>query len=168
MRIFLTGFMGAGKSYWGRQWADKTGMQFYDLDEVLEQEEQLSIPVIFETKGESYFRNRETAFLHRLIDVEDCIVSCGGGTPCYNDNMTWMNENGTSVFLSATPEQLVSNILKDKDKRPLLKNVSAEALLDFTRKKLAEREPYYSAARLSFPVTTLSASTINTIIQHSS
>src|SRR5688572_14636881 len=97
LRIFLIGFMGAGKTYWGKQLAEHWDLPYYDLDEVIVAEEEMAVSDIFSTKGEDYFRERESAILRGLVKQERFLISCGGGTPCFQDNMDFMNENGTTI-----------------------------------------------------------------------
>lgn len=148
MKIFLTGFMGSGKTYWGRKWSQKFNLNFYDLDEVIEREQMKSIVSIFETEGEDRFRAIETACLQSFSGKEDFIVACGGGTACFNNNMQWMNANGITVFLSASPEYIYHRVLEEKEKRPLIKKLDKPELLLYIKQKLKEREPFYKQARM--------------------
>ncbi|MCY7290920.1 MAG: shikimate kinase [Ferruginibacter sp.] len=118
MRIFLIGFMGAGKSFLGKLWADDNGIPFYDVDTLIEEEERMSISEIFSTFGEAYFREKEAAVLRNTDRFENAIIACGGGAPCYFDNMQWMNKNGITVFLNETEEQIYHHIKNDKKARP--------------------------------------------------
>jgi shikimate kinase len=165
MLIFLIGFMGAGKSHWGKIWSAECGWPFYDLDALIEGKTQQSIPAIFEEKGEPYFRQMEASVLRGLPVHKKGIVACGGGTPCFHDNIIWMNDNGVTVYLSATRETLANNILKDKAKRPMLKHTGNDQLLSFIEKKLAERKGYYESARMELPVTSLNNHSIHQVIQ---
>ncbi len=163
MRVFIIGFMGAGKSHWGRIWADVSGMSFFDLDELIELDEQLTIDQIFEKKGEPYFRQREAALLHSLLDYDNCIIACGGGTPCFNDNMKWMNDHAFTVFIKASPMVLLENMLDEIEKRPIFKHINKEELLTFIRVKLKERDSFYAAAKLTISIGDLKKSTIQEI-----
>ena len=164
MRIFLIGFMGSGKSHWGKRWAASTGMTFYDLDTLIEEKEQMTIDQLFEKKGEAYFRKVESAMLSTLVDVSNGILACGGGTPCFDDNMLRINEMGTSIYLKATPLQLLNNLLPEIEKRPLFKKVNNAEILFFIEQKLAERKTYYEQARLQIPIESLTDSSINDIV----
>ena len=155
MRIFLLGFMGSGKTYWGKIWADKLGCSFIDLDELIEKREQASITDIFEKKGEEIFRLLETKMLRDLARHEDSIIACGGGTPCFHDNISWMNEKGRTVYLSAPASYLFERIKSEKAKRPLIKNVNEAELLFFTEQKLKERLPVYEKANITLDATEL-------------
>jgi shikimate kinase len=163
MKIFLIGFMGSGKTYWAKIWAQQKGLHFYDLDQIIEAREGRSIAEIFEKDGEDHFRKMETVALHALAEIEDCIVACGGGTACFNNNMPWMNENGKTVFLSASPQYLLERIKEEKDKRPLINKLNEAELLFFIEKKLKEREPFYKQAQLMLPVTELNKDSLSTL-----
>jgi len=161
MKIFLIGFMGSGKTHWGKLWAVKSGMQFVDLDDIIEQQEGKTITQIFEQNGEAYFRQAETDTLKTFFKRSNCIIACGGGTPCFNNNMQWMNENGTTVYLSASAEDILKRVITEQGKRPLIKDFSPEELKDFIENKLKEREPFYSQAKIILPVTGVDSDTIN-------
>ena len=161
--IFLIGFMGSGKTYLGKIWAQQNGLDFYDLDEIIEQNEKRSIAEIFEKAGEEYFRKIETVALHQFSKIENAVIACGGGTPCFNANMQWMNENGITVYLSATPQYILSRIKEEKDKRPLINKLNEAELLFFIEQKLKEREPFYSQAKIILPVTDLHENSLSTL-----
>ncbi len=155
MNFFLIGFMGSGKTYWGKIWAQKKGLHFYDLDEIIEAKEGRSIATIFEKEGEEYFRKKETETLHTFSEKDNFVTACGGGAACFNNNMQWMNENGITVYLSATPQYILSRIKEEKDKRPLINKLNEAELLFFIEQKLKEREPFYNQAQLILPVADL-------------
>jgi len=157
--------MGSGKSYWGKLWADETGMSYFDLDDIIEKQEGMPVEAIFDKKGENYFREKESALLRTMATQENCIISCGGGTPCFDGNMQWMNENGTTVYLQANPVKLIENILLEIDKRPLLKKINKGEMLFFVEQKLKERDPFYTQAKMSLSVKDLDATSIHDIIQ---
>jgi shikimate kinase len=117
--IFLIGFMGSGKTYWGKQWAAEYNLSFHDLDTMIESETGKTVAEIFEEDGEEFFREKEKQLIRTFKFKDNCIVSCGGGTPCFNDNMQWMNEHGTTVYLAATPQYIYERIAEETDKRPL-------------------------------------------------
>lgn len=148
MTFFLIGFMGSGKTHWGKLWAAKYGFAFIDLDEIIEKIENKTIAAIFEIKGEDYFRKIEAEALRNLGQIENTIVACGGGTPCFYNNLDWMNEEGTTVYLSTTAPQILERILEEQDKRPLLKKMNQGELLFFIEQKLKERAAFYNAAKL--------------------
>jgi shikimate kinase len=162
-KVFLIGFMGSGKTYWGKIWAQKNGLDFYDLDAIIETKDGRSIAAIFEKEGESYFRKKETEALHTLLENDKCIVACGGGTACFNNNMQWMNENGITVYLSATPAYILSRIKEEKDKRPLINKLNEGELLFFIEQKLKERKPFYNQAQIILPVIELNEDSLSTL-----
>ena len=165
-KIFLIGFMGSGKSYWGKLWAAQSDLPFFDLDEVIEEQEGKTVAAIFEQNGEAYFRQKETDTLQKFLQQEHCIIACGGGTACFNNNMQWMNANGTTVYLLATADEILKRVITEQEKRPLIKDFSAEDLLLFIENKIQERTLYYKQAKIILPVATIQSNTINTIINN--
>jgi shikimate kinase len=165
-KIFLVGFMGSGKTHWGKIWAAQTGLQFFDLDHVIEAQENKTVAEIFEQNGEAYFRQMETDVLASFSSNNNCIISCGGGTPCFNNNIQWMNAHGTSIYFSAAAPDLLSRIIDERAKRPVFKDVADENLLTFIENKLAEREPFYSQAAITLPVKDITADTIKNIFHN--
>jgi shikimate kinase len=161
--VFLIGFMGSGKTYWGKIWAQQLGLDFYDLDAIVEDKEGRSIAIIFEKEGERYFRTKETTALKQFSEIGNAVVACGGGAACFNDNMQWMNEHGTTVYLSASPQYILSRIKEEKDKRPLISKLNEAELLFFIEQKLKEREPFYKQAKLILTVEDLNANSLSAI-----
>ena len=147
MRIFLLGFMGTGKSHWGSLWAAAHHVNFIDLDKEIERSEGMAILDIFEKKGEDHFREVEARELRLLGDQENCIIACGGGAPCFHENMEWMNSKGHTIFLEANPQYILANIEKEKGKRPLLKNMNDAELLFFIEQKIKERIEFYKQSK---------------------
>ncbi len=138
--------MGSGKTYFGKKWAEASGMTFYDLDDLIEQETGESIKEIFETKGEAFFRKAESEMLRNLKNTENAMIACGGGTPCFNENMPWMNEHGHTIYLDATAEYLLKNLEHESQTRPLLKGISEENKLEKIQALLAKRIQHYEQA----------------------
>ncbi|WP_106602303.1 shikimate kinase [Chitinophaga ginsengisoli] len=149
MKIFLLGFMGAGKTYWGKQLAEHLSLPFYDLDDVIVESEEMSISDIFATKGEDYFRQQENYWLKELSRNENFLISCGGGAPCFQDNMDIMNNSGTTIWLNPNLSLIVERLKRKKSKRPLIQDLADDELLDFVEKKLAERVPFYEQAQIT-------------------
>ncbi|MEO6166084.1 MAG: shikimate kinase [Chitinophagales bacterium] len=147
-KIFLIGFMGSGKTTVGKQLASILHYDFIDLDEYIESKEQSTISNLFEVKGESYFREKESYYLKSLDAMERLVLSTGGGTPCFFDNMDWMNANGTTVYLKAVPKLLADRLKKEREHRPLLKGKSDTEVIDFIHDKLMEREIFYLSAKV--------------------
>lgn len=138
--------MGAGKTTVGRELAKELGLEFIDLDHFIQARYQKTISQIFQETGESEFRIIENNMLKEVGDFENVVISTGGGTPCFFDNMDYMNSVGTTIYLKAAPEALADRLNTCKDKRPLIKDKSEEELLTFVAENLAKREPYYSKA----------------------
>lgn len=155
MRIFLLGFMGSGKSYWGKAIAEAYELPFFDLDVQIEEKEGRSIAQIFTQGGENSFRNCEAECLRSLIDNEEnMILSTGGGTPCFYDNMSWMNAHGITIFLQAPPAYIVKNVSAEKNHRPLISDLTDIELLLFADRKMKERLPFYSQAHFTLNAET--------------
>jgi shikimate kinase len=149
MLFFLNGFMGSGKSHWGKIWAAEYKLAFADLDELIEMQEGQSVVDIFESKGESYFREIEAAKLREAGQLKNTIIACGGGTPCFHDNIHWMNEQGISVYIAASPDEILRRLAKGQEQRPLIKKLNPAELLFFIQQKLKEREQFYKQANIT-------------------
>lgn len=145
MKIVLVGYMGSGKSTIGKEISKIVGISFYDLDEVIEKKEQKSIKNIFETKGEIYFRKIEHEILNDFLESkDDFILALGGGTPCYANNHVFLqNKDISSFYLKMSVEALVSRLKNEKEKRPIIANLSNDELDEFVRKHLFDRNYYY-------------------------
>lgn len=152
-RIILIGYMGAGKTTIGKDLAKKLGLPFYDLDWYIETRMRKKVADIFAERGEEGFRKIEYNMLHEVAEFEDVVISCGGGTPCFFDNMDYLNQQGDVVYLKATPEVLYQHLQMGKGVRPLLAGKSKEELLDFITEQLQKREPFYMKANHIFDVT---------------
>ena len=141
--------MGSGKSSLGKKLAKKLNQPFYDLDVVIEEKENKTIAEIFEEKGEEYFRNIERETLHELTDNNSSFVlALGGGTPCFYDNIEFINANGTSIYLKYNAGILHSRLINAKTERPLVKDKTDDELKQFITEKLTEREVFYKQAKL--------------------
>ena len=142
-----------------------THSAFIDLDQVIVKHEGVSISGIFENSGESYFRNLESDLLRSITqdvykpelirgEAEPSMptytfLACGGGTPCFNDNMVWMNDHGLTVWINPPWEVLVERLEKEKCQRPLIKDLDLEEIKQFIQGKLKERSVYYSKAKVT-------------------
>jgi shikimate kinase len=150
MKIFLIGFMGSGKTHWGGLLSKKLGIRCFDLDEQVTEHAGMSIPEIFAADGEEQFRLLEKEVLHMLTEShESFVMACGGGTPCYFNNIEYMNRCGTTVWINVPLDTLFERLVKEKDKRPLIKDLADEQLKGFISKKFADRKIYYEQARLT-------------------
>ena len=145
--------MGSGKTTVGRALAKEIGMPFYDLDWYIESRMRKKISQIFAERGEEGFRKIECNMLHEVAEFEDVVISCGGGTPCFFDNMDYMNQQGQVVYLHCEPEVLHKHLLMGKGDRPLLKGKTPDELITFIRQQLESREPYYNKARYTLDVS---------------
>lgn len=148
-KVYLIGFMGVGKSTAGKKLASMLGWEFLDTDTVFEEKYKVSINTFFEKYGEELFRKLEHEILLSTFNLNNYVVSTGGGVPCYSDAMTQINKNGVSVYLEMSEKAILSRLLKSKQKRPLVINKSEDKLLDTIKEKMAIRNPYYSQASIS-------------------
>lgn len=136
--------MGSGKSYWGKQWSAQFGLSLIELDYEIEKTAGKSIAEIFEKQGEKGFRKLERKVLQRFLKKDNYIMSCGGGTPCFFHNMKNMNRKGVTIYLKSSPEMLAARLKEEKANRPLIKDLTDDALISFISDKLEERKFYYS------------------------
>lgn len=148
-RYFIVGYMGAGKNYYGRWMAKMLSLPFYDLDAYIRRQEKMSIEDIFTHFGEGYFRKRERDYLRELSFVaENYVIATGGGTPCFYDNMDFMNKRGCTICLN-TPLEIISRRLEyRRGKRPLLENIPQEAMYEYVSAHMKSRSSYYAKARI--------------------
>jgi shikimate kinase len=147
MKIFLIGFMGSGKTHWGQLLSKKLGLAFFDLDTVVVEQEKKSVADIFADKGEEYFRYKETEALERIVEGEDgFILSCGGGTPCFFNNIEFMKKSGKVIWLNTSIDALKQRLQRERKTRPLIKEVDDADLDRYIVKKLSERRMYYQQA----------------------
>lgn len=165
MRYFILGFMGSGKTYWGKQWSEVSKLPFYDLDEEIEKKEGKSIATIFAEKGEAAFRKMETDMLESFFTKDGFILSCGGGTPCFHKNIKRMNEEGVTIYLESTVEELVQRLHAEKETRPLIAGMADEVLGEFISNKLNERKPFYHLAMYHLPTRFMSNDNFQKILR---
>lgn len=149
-RIFLIGYMGAGKTTAGKELAKVLGLEFVDLDHFIQSRYQKTVAQIFAELGETEFRSIENKVLHEVGDFEDVVISTGGGTPCFFDNMDYMNSTGATIYLKSSAQALASRLNLCKEKRPLIKDKNEKEMFDFVTQNLEKREPYYSKAQIVF------------------
>ncbi len=147
--IILVGFMGSGKTTFGKELAKKLNYQFLDTDKEIEQLMGISIADLFETKGEAYFRTLERQLIENM-SVKKMVIATGGGLPCFLGNMDLLNQKGVTVYLKYSSQELFERLKNDKLSRPLLSNKSDTSLLEYIQKLLIEREGYYLKAQTIF------------------
>ena len=150
IRIFLIGYMGAGKTTLGKAFARAMGLTFVDLDWYIEERYHKTVSQIFAERGEDGFRELEKRMLHEASDFEDVVISVGGGTPCFFDNMDYMNQVGETVFLDVDNQVLFRRLKVAKQQRPLLANKTDEELMAFIQEALEKRLPHYTKAKHVF------------------
>lgn len=155
VRVFLCGYMGSGKTTLGKSLASTMNLTFIDLDNFIESRQHKTVKEIFAEVGESGFRDIERKSLVEVSEYEDVIISLGGGTPCFFDNMDIVNAAGVSVYLKPSEDVLLARLIKGKHKRPLLADKSDDEILGVIREQLAWREPYYLKSKITFEASHL-------------
>ena len=164
--IILIGYMCVGKTTIGKELAKRRGQMFYDLDWYIEERFRKRVPQIFAEEGEEAFRKKERNMLHEVAEFENVVVSCGGGTPCFFDNIDYMNQAAEVIYLKASPETILSHLKISKGKRPLLEGMSPEDLQTFVTDQIQTREDFYLRARHVVDVDVLdSAEKINRLVE---
>ncbi len=143
MRIYLVGYMGAGKSTTSKRLAHQLGWEAYDTDRLFEARYKISINDFFHKYDAELYRKLETQILHETLQFDNAVIATGGGTPCFNNNMAWMNQHGFTVFLKISPESAIVRLSQSKVKRPILIDKSSEELAEFIKKNYTERLPFY-------------------------
>lgn len=160
MKIFLIGFMGCGKTTLGKKLAAKIGYSLVDLDHQIERITGTTVPDYFASHGEEVFRNLESDTLKAHAYDQNTVISTGGGTPCYFDNMEWMKANGITVYIKLPAASLARRLEKGRSKRPLLRNLSEEEVIEFIENKLEERDVFYTQATIVVSGINLNADTL--------
>jgi len=150
MLIYLIGYMGSGKSTIGKKLAARLGYDFIDLDKMIEHKYKISIPDLFSRYDEGAFRKLEKETLHETFKLKSKVISTGGGTPCFYNNMDLINKNGLSVYLKMHPKSLYERLIKSKKKRPLIADKPPDEILNHITKHLSEREFYYNQSKMTF------------------
>ena len=150
--------MGSGKTLVSKELNILNNFKIFDLDTEISKQNNRSITEIFKEKGEIFLRKTEKEVLEKIISTEkNIILSLGGGTPCYYNNIDSINEKTISVFLKTNVKTLAQRLSSEKDKRPLIQNISNEDLPEFIAKHLFERNPFYNQAKITINTDNLSA-----------
>jgi shikimate kinase len=147
-KVYIIGFMGSGKTTLGKKLASALGWSFLDLDKTIEEKAGKSIADIFSQDGEEFFRKTESETLKGLECETNTVISTGGGTPCYSDNMDFMLNAGLTIYLKLSPVQLRNRLSESKGERPLIKNLGKDELLFFIGEKLHSREEWYNKGEI--------------------
>ena len=156
-RIFLIGYMGAGKTTLGKPLAQQMQLSFIDLDHFIENRYRQTVGQLFASKGEAYFREIEHNMLCEVSQFENCVISTGGGAPCFHNNMELMNQHGIVVYLTASVKELAARVAASKTVRPILQGKSEEALRQFIDENLTARAPFYNQAQIHFRAEMMSS-----------
>ena len=163
-KIYLVGFMGAGKTTFGKVLASRMNYKFYDLDKEFEKKYKITVDLFFKKYGEKLFRELEYNLLLSTGNLENAVISTGGGTPCFYNSMDWIKKNGTSIYLNLPPKVLFDRLSNAKKKRPLVAEKNDGELLVYIEEKLKEREPFYRKADLIISGISLSVDSVISII----
>jgi shikimate kinase len=164
-KVFLIGMMGSGKSYWTKKiskWIKSAG---YDLDSLIEMNEEKTISEIFSEDGEAYFRKTESKLLKWFKEKKKYVLATGGGTPCSQDNMDFMKKEGVVIWLDESIEVLTQRLLAEKAQRPLIANIEDTKLAEFLQNKILERTPFYQQAHYQLSSDQISEAGLKKIIQ---
>ena len=148
-RIYIVGYMGAGKTTAARRLAQRLGWEVADTDDLFEEKYKISVCDFFNKYDEALYRKLESEVLKSTEILENVVVSTGGGTACYFDNMEWMNQHGLTVFMRISPQAAVDRVVHSRHKRPLVEGKSEEELTEFVNKHYASRIPFYEKARIT-------------------
>lgn len=148
-RIYLVGYMGAGKTTTARRLANQLGWEVADTDDLFEEKYKISVCDFFHKYDEALYRKLESEVLKETESLENVVISTGGGTACYFDNMEWMNQKGLTVFLHISEKAVVDRLLHAKRKRPLSIGKSEEELTEFVAQHYTSRLPFYEQAKIT-------------------
>ncbi len=148
-RIYIVGYMGAGKTTAARRLAQRMGWEVVDTDALFEEKYKISVNDFFNKYDEPLYRKLESEVLKATESLDHVVVSTGGGTACFFDNMDWMNQHGLTVFLRISPQAAVDRVIHSRHKRPLVEGKSEEELTEFVSQHYASRLPFYEQARIT-------------------
>ena len=164
-KVFLIGMMGSGKSYWTKKISKWIKYAGYDLDSLIEMNEEKTISEIFSEDGEDYFRKIESKLLKWFKEKKKYVLATGGGTPCSQDNMDFMKKEGVVIWLDESIEVLAQRLLAEKAQRPLIANIEDTGLADFLQNKILERTPFYQQAHYQLSSDQITEAGLKKIIQ---
>lgn len=164
MIIYLIGMMGSGKSSIGKSLAKSLGFEFMDTDQEIETKAHKSVSQIFSEDGETIFRNMEKKLLLEFTHQSDLVMATGGGLPCFNKNMDFMNKTGISVYLEADPAFLASRLKSNKKDRPLISSLSDSELVSYLDQLLMKRKDFYNQAHIKIESKNLKTANLLTVI----
>lgn len=167
-RIYLVGYMGAGKTTAARRLAHRLGWEVVDTDALFEEKYKISVNDFFNKYDETLYRKLESEVLKATESLENVVVSTGGGTACYFDNMEWMNQHGLTVFLRISPQAAVDRVIHSRHKRPLVEGKSEEELSEFVNRHYASRMPFYEQAIITVKSEDLDVDSLLEMIKGSS
>ena len=148
-RIYIVGYMGAGKTTAARRLAQRMGWEVVDTDALFEEKYKISVNDFFNKYDEPLYRKLESEVLKATESLDHVVVSTGGGTACFFDNMDWMNQHGLTVFLRISPQAAVDRVIHSRHKRPLVEGKSEEELTEFVSQHYASRLPFYEHPRIT-------------------
>ena len=148
--MFLIGYMASGKTTLGKALASRLGKTFIDLDEFIEKKAAMTVKDFFALHGEHEFRKLEKKSLHEAADIPNAIIACGGGTPCFFDNIDFINQRGNSIFLEASIDVLLRRLLDGNASRPLVAGKTPQQIKATIEQHLQQRLPFYRRAKISF------------------
>lgn len=164
MRIYLVGYMSAGKSTTAKHLAKRLGMESFDTDRLFEERYHITVCDFFKKYDEPLYRKLETQILHDTLRYDNAVIATGGGTACFNDNMDWMNQHGITVFLKISPQSAVTRLSQSKVRRPKVYGKSTEELEAFIQQNYAERMPFYEKAMLTVKGENLDMEALTTAV----
>ena len=167
-RIYLVGYMGAGKTTAARRLAHRLGWEVVDTDALFEEKYKISVNDFFNKYDETLYRKLESEVLKATESLENVVVSTGGGTACYFDNMEWMNQHGLTVFMHISPKAAVDRVIHSRHKRPLVEGKSEEELTEFVNRHYASRMPFYEQALITVKSEDLDVDSLLEVIKGSS
>lgn len=165
MSLVLLGYMGSGKTSHCKRIANRLNLPRFDLDVEIERVANASVSEIFAQSGEEVFRDLESHMLVKLLEGEEKVMALGGGTPCYHNNMEYIEENTFSVYLEMHHKVAFKRLKYAKIGRPLIENRTDGELFHFVREQIKERRPYYTRANMIVNADKINAATLDEICE---